>query len=261
MNNSSTLGYEKACNPWLKMDPFESWHENLMKDAPAIPQYFPLMKQMNVKGPKHHNPDVPLYQVDLHDASELAKSHIIIDVRPYEIFSEAHIKGSINIPLMPAFPLWAGTIIPHDKPLILVGDSMQACIKAIELLQLVGIDRVEAFCDANLWGFPHRELEPELTTMPLIEPAAVAKKSDDLVVVDVRSPSEWRGGHIPHAHHMELSALPYGYLSLPKDKNIALICRSGSRASLAASYLRKMGFQRVCNVHGGMVRMAPLGRS
>ena len=249
---SSTLGYEKACNPWLKMEPYETWHTKLMQGVPAIPQYFPLMKRLNVIGPPAYTPRHPIHQVDLHDALELAETHIIIDIRPYEVFSEAHIKGSINIPLMPSFPLWAGSVLSHDRRIILVADTSQACMKAIELLQLIGMDQATAFCDATLWGYPQRPLEPELEEIRLMEPADALKKNEHIAVIDVRSPSEWNEKHLPNAIHMELAALPYAHKTLPKNKMLALICRSGSRASIAASYLRKQGFPHVCIVREGM---------
>jgi hydroxyacylglutathione hydrolase len=250
MSLSTTLGYEQACNPWLKKVPYEEWHEGLMRDVPGVPQYFPVMKRLNVTGIKHGSPE--RREVNKKEAMKLASKILVVDLRPYEVFSHGHIKGSINIPLLPAFPLWAGTILPNDKPMVLVGDSIQSCLKATELLQLIGMDLVEAFCDAGLWK---EQSALEMSSMPLVSPDVVVRDSDDYYVVDVRSPTEWNSGHLPNAHHIELSGLPKMAKSIPKGKTIALICRSGSRASIAASFLRKEGFDRVCNIRGGMMKV------
>ena len=41
---------------------------------------------------------------------------LVVDVRPKEAFAAAHIPGSINIPLGPNLPTWAGWVLPYDKP-------------------------------------------------------------------------------------------------------------------------------------------------
>ena len=249
-NLSTTLGYEQACNPWLQKRPYEEWHESLMRDVPGIPQYFPVMKRLNVTGTKEANQD--RREVDEKEAMKLAATHAAVDLRPYEVFSQGHIKGSINIPLLPSFPLWAGTILSEKMPIVLVGDSIQSCTKAAELLQLVGLDRVAAVCDASRWSGKEAL---EMSTITLVEPNVVVQNANDYYVVDVRSPTEWNSGHLPQAHHIELPSLPKAAKSIPKGKTIALVCRSGSRASIAASYLRKEGFKDVCNIRGGMEKV------
>ncbi len=89
----------------------------------------------------------------------------------------------------------------------------------------------------------------------MIEAEEVAEKQqlpESLFVVDVRAPSEWLSGHIPGAQLIELNDLESSLQKIPPNQTIALVCRSGVRASLAASLLQKNGFSSVCNIRGGM---------
>ncbi|MGZ8901852.1 MAG: rhodanese-like domain-containing protein, partial [Limisphaerales bacterium] len=87
----------------------------------------------------------------------------------------------------------------------------------------------------------------EVGQMTVHEIKARGKK---LQLLDVRSPDEWKGGHIPNARHIFLGELREKLGELDKDKPTAVYCDSGYRASIATSILKKEGFGCVCNVPG-----------
>jgi hydroxyacylglutathione hydrolase len=74
----------------------------------------------------------------------------------------------------------------------------------------------------------------------------------DLVVLDVRQPAEWTGGHIPDATFLTGAELTRRVGELPLNRPIATICGSGYRSSVAASLLKRQGCEEVYNVLGGM---------
>lgn len=74
-----------------------------------------------------------------------------------------------------------------------------------------------------------------------------------LYVLDVRTPGEFRQGHIPQAHLIPLGELGKRMLEIPNDKTIVTVCRSGSRSKMAATQLQKSGYQ-VKNLKGGMMQ-------
>ena len=79
---------------------------------------------------------------------------------------------------------------------------------------------------------------------------------ENAVVVDVCSPEEFRKGHIPAAINIPVDQIKEQLGQLEKfrkkDRPIVLSCRSGQRASRAATVLRKNEFKRVYTLSGGL---------
>lgn len=62
-------------------------------------------------------------------------------------------------------------------------------------------------------------------------------------LLDVRYPNEWRDeGHVPEAIELSIGDLAGRLDTLPRDAPITVMCKSGSRASVAASMLDAAGF-------------------
>jgi rhodanese-related sulfurtransferase len=79
-------------------------------------------------------------------------------------------------------------------------------------------------------------------------------KSTNPVVIDVREPHEYSGGHIKGSKNIPLRQLPERVAQLGvKDREIILVCASGGRSSSAASYLVREGYTNICNLSGGMM--------
>ena len=77
-------------------------------------------------------------------------------------------------------------------------------------------------------------------------------ESKDLIVVDVREPYEWNAGHLEDARHIPLQQVPARMGEIPRDAEIVMVCRSGSRSANAQQFLLANGFERVKNLSGGM---------
>jgi rhodanese-related sulfurtransferase len=78
--------------------------------------------------------------------------------------------------------------------------------------------------------------------------------SNNLVIVDVRTPEEFQQGHVPNAINVPLSEIidnPAILLS-SKGKPIILYCRSGYRTGKAAEALQKDGYQNLRHLEGDM---------
>lgn len=71
------------------------------------------------------------------------------------------------------------------------------------------------------------------------------------VMIDVRELSEWNHGHAPGAVHLPISKIQEQLHKIPKDGNIVVCCRSGSRSSAAVSFLLSHGYNAI-NMKGGM---------
>ena len=77
----------------------------------------------------------------------------------------------------------------------------------------------------------------------------------NVVVLDVRTAEEFKEGHLEGAVNIDYKQgdfVEQAVARLPKDRTIALYCRSGRRSAGAAELLAKEGY-RVANMKGGII--------
>ena len=74
-------------------------------------------------------------------------------------------------------------------------------------------------------------------------------------LIDVRTSTEWRSGHIAGAIHVPITELGAGIagLKLDRDAPIVAICRAAHRSIPAVRLLREHGFGNACQLQGGML--------
>ncbi len=88
--------------------------------------------------------------------------------------------------------------------------------------------------------------------------AYAASKRGELLIVDVRTPTEWRETGIPEgAKTAEFGSSAFvatvsAVVGPDNAKPIAVICRSGNRSTKAAAILSAAGFTNVLNIREGM---------
>lgn len=70
-------------------------------------------------------------------------------------------------------------------------------------------------------------------------------------LLDVREPSEFQQAHIAGAILIPMGQIKARVQELPADRNIIVVCASGSRSGMVVNALRKAGFSAL-NLEGGM---------
>jgi len=75
-----------------------------------------------------------------------------------------------------------------------------------------------------------------------------------LVILDVRKPGEFSGGHIKGAINIDFwsKAFSDSVSKLDKKQMYLVYCTSGVRSGGAAKEMRKLGFEKLYNMKGGM---------
>lgn len=92
---------------------------------------------------------------------------------------------------------------------------------------------------------------PGIEQVPAAEwPAWIEETGGTLI--DVREPHEWRLGTLPGAVLISLADLPAALGALDPGTPLLIVCRSGNRSQVAASFLSRNGFRRAANLTGGM---------
>ena len=71
------------------------------------------------------------------------------------------------------------------------------------------------------------------------------------VLLDVRTPEEYRSGHIPGSRNISLQAIDrVASVAENKDTALYVYCQSGARSRQAAGMLKQMGYTNVNNIGG-----------
>jgi len=78
----------------------------------------------------------------------------------------------------------------------------------------------------------------------------IIKNNEDYLIIDVRGPEEYAGGHIETSKLIPVSELEDRLDELPNNKPIIVYCRSGSRSRSAAKILVENGFSNVYDMGG-----------
>lgn len=77
------------------------------------------------------------------------------------------------------------------------------------------------------------------------------RETPGAVLLDVRTPQEYRQGHIPGSVNVPLQQLSQVSETIPgKDTPVFVYCYSGARSRQAVEYLRQAGYTRAENIGG-----------
>ena len=73
-------------------------------------------------------------------------------------------------------------------------------------------------------------------------------------IIDVRTPDEFKAGHIEHAKHIDWNNASQRtqLLNLNKDHTYLVYCKTGRRSKAAVDFLKANGITRVFNLSGGL---------
>jgi rhodanese-related sulfurtransferase len=83
--------------------------------------------------------------------------------------------------------------------------------------------------------------------------AAQLQAEEAAALIDVREPREYESLRAPGAVSVPLAEFVARHADLPRDRQLLLVCRSGSRSLRATMFLMQQGFSNVANVDGGMI--------
>lgn len=88
----------------------------------------------------------------------------------------------------------------------------------------------------------------------LKEGEALDKWENKEYILDVRTIDEYKEGHIPGVTLIPLNQLGRRFEEIPRDRDVYVMCRSGTRSAEATMWLLKKGFDNVYNISGGMLK-------
>ena len=259
---TSTIGYERRTNPFLQKKTKDEFVEFVLSGQPAIPGYYSRMRPANQQGPQvlGRLPEPRAMSPDELEKA-LAGGSVLIDGRMPSAFGGAHIAGAYSIGVGPNFSTWVGSVLPPDRPIVLVVEHPAEVAEGVHQLIRIGYEQIEGYLAGGIdaWlaaGKPVVHV-PQVSVHELHQ--ALERNGEAPHVLDVRSGSEWHTGHIAGALHIPGGELSRRIDELPWKDNLAVICGSGYRSSVATSILQQHGLDDLVNVIGGMTAWSRAG--
>lgn len=85
--------------------------------------------------------------------------------------------------------------------------------------------------------------------------------SEDVQLIDVRTPEEYSESHIENSRNIDFKSPTFGedILVLDKSKPVVVYCRSGKRSRNSSKILMKAGFVKVYDLEGGILEWKEKG--
>lgn len=245
----TTVGYERSTAWWadhVASGDEEAFTAALLEGQPDAPLYFGRMKRWNKEGPALLGQRGTPARLDAGDvAARLAEKRILfLDTRTMAEWNDDAVQNALFVPFGSNFATYASYAIDPEEDeqeiVVLAADAEQARIMR-DKLAWTGIDRFAGFVD-TLAPFERQPVE-------LVSPAELAR-AHDVVILDVRTASEYQSGHVDGALQLHAGRVRWNLDRLPSDASIVAHCQTGGRSAVAAAILRRHGFADVKELSG-----------
>lgn len=244
---STTVGYERRTAWWasyLANNDEAGFIDELLTGQPDAPLYFGRMKRLNRDGPSLR-PERALQQYRSEQLVGRAnRDLILVDTRTIAEQREDPIAGALTVPEGSSFVTYASYVLDpelDDRPIILLATNEAAATSMAERLGWVGIDNVHGFVT-------------ELSELPRANARRIAPHelgpTPNAVMLDVRTKTEYEGGHIANAKQLHAGRVLYHVAELPREKQVVVYCQGGGRAAVVLAMLRAKGFGNTTELAG-----------
>lgn len=121
--------------------------------------------------------------------------------------------------------------------------------------ELTGLIDYDAFCGVASSASPAVAAQPPAGGIGRLSPRELAEwygAGRDFAVVDVREPWEFDLARLPTSTLVPLGQIAHAAPTLPRDRDLVLVCHHGMRSLSAARLLAAQGFTRLYNLTGGI---------
>jgi hydroxyacylglutathione hydrolase len=248
----STIGEQRSNNYALAPMSEDDFVEAVTHGQTVAPLYFPFAANRNRE--VHDLLDTQTSANTLTFDEVIARQRdgaIVLDTRDDLTFATGHLRGSVNVGLGGRFAEYAGEVMRPGTPIILVGEPGSQSEATVRLAR-IGFDRVLGSLAAPIETFlAHPEHVEALSRLSAATLAERIASVNDLVLIDVRNPSEVALGAISGATNVSLPNLLNAIDQLDPTAPTVVYCAGGYRSSIAASLLRSRGFTDVSDLIGG----------
>ena len=255
-NNFSTIGEERQTNYALQPQTKEAFIKAVTEGLTDAPKYFAVNAQINMEGYESldnvkQNGLTPLSITAFKKL--MNEDVLVLDTRHADIFTQGFIPGSIFIGLEGRFAEWAGSLLPFEKPMILVTEPGMEEETVIRLSR-VGFDKMLGYLQGSFEAWQAAGEKVDLIINIEADELAMDLPHDpNLVVVDVRREAEYADGHVKGAQNIPLNEMTdvVTIANFEDNQNLYIHCAGGYRSVIASSLIKRQGIHNLRNVLGG----------
>jgi len=249
-----TLGHQKKTNYALRDITKQQFIEEVTEGILPAPQYFAKNAMLNKNG--YEAIDTVIGRgMNPMNADEFEKQVdqgiLVLDTRQPQDYCQGHVPGSVYIGLEGSFAVWVGTLITDLKQTILLVTPEGREEETVMRLARVGYDNTGGYLEGgfNTWQIAGKKID----TITSLSPAAVEKLAQEkqLNWLDVRRPGEYEVEHVQGSINYTLDFINQHLNDLDRSRSYVLHCASGYRSVIAASILKRHGYQHLTDVDGG----------
>jgi rhodanese-related sulfurtransferase/glyoxylase-like metal-dependent hydrolase (beta-lactamase superfamily II) len=251
----STLGDQRRFNYALQPMSREVFVRLVAADQPDAPEYFTYDAVLNTQErvTLDRNLEKVLQPLLLEEVLTLREEGAqVLDVRDADEFAKGHLIGSINIGLRGHYATWAGTLLDREKPIVIIAEPGREQ-EAVLRLGRIGFDHVRGYLGGGISQLATRtDLMTITERITAMTAASELAEAEPLMVIDVRSASEWERRRIPDSLNIPLSHLQKRNAEIPRGRRIAVHCAGGYRSSIAISILERHGIKNFVEIADGL---------
>ena len=176
-----------------------------------------------------------------------------MDTRNENLFEQASLKYSLNIPLNGQYAVWVGSLIPIEKALVLITEPGKEHESVLRLAR-VGFENVIGYLEGAVETW--KKSGKAVQTVTSIEPEEMMDYiHQGYELLDVRRSTEAETEHVSGAINISLVELENRLNELDKNQKYVLHCAGGYRSMIASSILINNGFHNILNIHGGFSKI------
>jgi glyoxylase-like metal-dependent hydrolase (beta-lactamase superfamily II)/rhodanese-related sulfurtransferase len=284
-NLTSTIGEEKATNQAFTLTDKTAFLAFLTEGQPVAPSYFLGCVSLNKTGPPAIDSSggafkaLPLLSIDEFQqrSDQLGNDAGVfkLDTREAADFAAGHLDGFLNFPmgihggvdtLTPDklddhegnFSIWVGTIVPPNAKMLLITPIGREREAFVRLARIGMCKAVEGILQGGLDAAAAHQRGIAVRSHDRVPAARLceAQQQEGRIVIDVRTRGEFvckKNGHFAGSYSAPLCELQTAVDELRSrfpGKAFVTYCRGGFRSAVAASILKRAGFE-ASDVVGG----------
>ncbi|MFI5134813.1 MAG: rhodanese-like domain-containing protein [Chitinophagales bacterium] len=252
----STIGIQKKMNYALQDMSREEFIKSITEGLTKPPQYFSLNAMINRTGYESLDEVISRslkpFTADEFEREMKKEKTVVLDTRHQDAFELGFVPGSVFIGLNDRYAEWVGILLKMDDRILIVAEPGKES-EALTRMARVGYDNAVGYLEGGFDAWKNSEKDYDMVISVDADELLLDYEHDDIKLIDVRKESEYERGHVEGATNIVLQEIDEQLRKLDdrEDEDFYVYCGAGYRSMVAASWMKRKGYHRIKNVHGG----------